>query len=118
MLTSFFGLTHNIIRKKSNNLACAALQFFLCLFCACFALLKKFFQTEIQPKKVLRLNYFCKKRQNFFFFLRPPSGVTNIDTSPMAPLFENFSLDALNSEQKPSVKKRLTGRSTGGDFEI
>ena len=32
------GLTHNIIRKKSNNLA-SALQFFLCLFCARFALL-------------------------------------------------------------------------------
>ena len=28
--------------------------------------------------------------------------------------FENFSLDALNSEQKPSVKYR----STGVDFEI
>ena len=42
------------------------------------------------------------------------------------PLFENFLLDALNSEQKPSVKNRstgpvrnrLTGRSTGVDFEI
>ena len=40
--------------------------------------------------------------------------------------FENFSLDTLNSEQKLSVKKRstgpirnrLTGRSTGDDFEI
>ena len=44
----------------------------------------------------------------------------------MTPSFENFSLDALNSEQKPSVKKRSTGpirnrstgRSIGIDFEI
>ena len=44
----------------------------------------------------------------------------------MAPAFENFSLDALNSEQKPTaktlvdrpIKNRLTGRSTGVDFEI
>ena len=28
--------------------------------------------------------------------------------------FENFSLDTLNSEQKPSVKKRSTGRSETG----
>ena len=40
----------------------------------------------------------------------------------MPPTFENFLLDALNSEQKPSAKKRSTGpirnQSTGGDFEI
>ena len=52
----------------------------------------------------------------------------------MPPLFEIFLLDALNSEQKSSVKNRstgpvrnrstgpvrnrLTGRSTGVDFEI
>ena len=42
------------------------------------------------------------------------------------PPFDNFSLDTLNSEQKLSVKNRLTGpvrnrstgRSTGDDFEI
>ena len=34
------------------------------------------------------------------------------------PPFENFLLDALNSEQKPSVKNRSTGRPTGVDFEI
>ena len=38
------------------------------------------------------------------FFLRPPSKVTNFNTSPMPPPFENFSLDTLKSEQKPSVK--------------
>ena len=44
----------------------------------------------------------------------------------MSPHFENFSLNTLNSEQKPSakirltgqVKNRSTGRSTGDDFEI
>ena len=44
----------------------------------------------------------------------------------MPPHFENFSLNTLNSEQKPSAKNRLTGpvknrstgRSTGDDFEI
>ena len=36
----------------------------------------------------------------------------------MPPPFENFSFDALNSEQKPSIKNRSAGRSTGVDFEI
>ena len=40
----------------------------------------------------------------------------------MAPHFEKFSLNTLNSEQKPSAKNWLTGpvknRSTGDDFEI
>ena len=36
----------------------------------------------------------------------------------MPPPFENFSLDTLNSEQKPSLKNRSTGRSIGDDFEI
>ena len=74
------------------------------------------------------MSYFRKKRKNFFafFFLRTLSGVTNFNTSPMAPLFENFWLDALNNEQKPyaknrstgPVRNRLTGQSTGVDFEI
>ena len=37
---------------------------------------------------------------------------------PCPPPFQDFSLDTLNSERKPSVKKRSTGRSTGNDFEI
>ena len=45
---------------------------------------------------------------------------------PPTPPLQNFSLDALNSEQKPAVKNRSTrlvrnrstGRSTGVDFEI
>ena len=48
----------------------------------------------------------------------------------MVPPFENFSLHASNSEQKPSIKNRstgpvknrstgqFTGRSIGKDFEI
>ena len=40
--------------------------------------------------------------------------LTNFNTSFMPPSFEIFLLDVLNSEQKPSVKKR----STGVDFEI
>ena len=43
--------------------------------------------------------------QKKFFFLRLPSGVTNFNTSIHALLFENFSLQTLNSEQEPSVKK-------------
>ena len=77
---------------------------------------KRVFQTEILPKKVLKFSYFYKKTPKFLnakIFLGPPSGVTNFNTSPMPP-FEVFSLDALNSKQKPSVKRR----STGVDFEI
>ena len=87
---------------------------------------KQVFQTEIKPKKVLKLRH---------FFSRPSSKVTNFNTSPMLPHpFEKFLLDTLNSEQKPSVKNRSTGsvrnrstgsvrnrstgRSTGDDFEI
>ena len=41
------------------------------------------------------------------FLLRPPSKVTNFNTSPMAPpRFENFLFDALKSG-KPSVKKTV-----------
>ena len=52
------------------------------------------------------------------FFVKPPFKVTNFNTSPMPPLFENFSLNTLISEEKLSVKNRSTGRLTGDDFEI
>ena len=39
--------------------------------------------------------------------------VTNFNTSPMPFLFENFSLDILNIEQKP-VKTGRPGRSETG----
>ena len=41
------------------------------------------------------------------FFSDTPYEVTNFKTSPMAPPFENFSLDALNSERKPFVKNSV-----------
>ena len=114
------------LERTSDNLACA-LQCFLCLFCPRFALLKTGHSNRNLTKKGLKIESFLQKTQKFFcvFFLRPPSKVTNFNTSPNPP-FENFSLDTLNSEQKPSVKKQLTGpvrnrstgRSTGDDFEI
>ena len=88
---------------------------------------KQVIQTKIYSKKVSKLSYFCKKRKNCFAFLfwdlRPKS---QIFTPHPCPHFENFSLNTLNNEQKPSAKKRLTGpvknrstgRSTGDDFEI
>ena len=68
----------------------------------------------------------------FFWDPRPKSQI--LIPHPCLPLLENFSLDILNSEQKPSAKNRSTGpvanrstgrstcrstcRSTGDDFEI
>ena len=83
---------------------------------------KKVLQTETYLKKVLKLGHF------FFRDPRPNSQILTqriFDTFDHHP-FENFLLDTLNSEQKPSVKywsigsvrNRLTGRSTGDDFEI
>ena len=111
------------LRRTSNSLACA-LQCFLYLFCVRFALLKTGLSNRNLTKKGLKIESFLQKTQKFFF-LRPPSKVTNFNTSTMPP-FENFSLDTLNSEQKPSVKNWSTGpvrnwstgRSTGDDFEI
>ena len=52
-------------------------------------------------------------------FLRPPSGIINFDTSLMPPPFENFLVDALNSEQKLSVKNgRLCRSETGQPAQI
>ena len=74
-----------------------------------------------------------QKRKHFLaLFLRPPSEVTNFNTSSMLPppFLKLFSLGKLNNEQKSSVKNRSTGpvrnrstgpvrnRSTGVDFEI
>ena len=104
-VTSFFGLLQNIIKRTSNNLACT-LQCFLCLFCARFALLKTGHLNRNLTKKGLKIESFLQKIAKVFrfFFLRPPSKVTNFNTSPMPP-FENFFLDTLNGEQKPFVKK-------------
>ena len=70
---------------------------------------------------------FAKKQKFFPFFFwdsRPKSQI--LTPHPRPPPFENFSLDALKSELKPSVKKlvdrpvrnRSTSRSTGVEFEI
>ena len=89
---------------------------------------KQVIQTKIYSKNVSKLSYFCKKPKNCFAFLfwdlHPKSQI--FTPHPCPPHFENFSLNALNSEQKHSAKNRLTGsvknwstgRSTGDDFEI
>ena len=121
------------LERTSNNLACA-LQCFLCLFCARFSLLKTGLSNRNLTKKGLKIESFLQKTQkisskvtNFVQSHKPPSTVTNLNTSFMPPFpFENFSLNTLNSEEKPSVKNRSTGpvrnrstgRSTGNDFEI
>ena len=114
--------------RTSNNLACA-LQCFFCLFCARFALFKTGYSNRNLTKRGLKIEAFLQKTQIFFlrfFILRPPSKVTNFNTSHMPPPpFGNFSLDTLISEQKPSVKKPVdrAGQkpvdrpSTGNDFE-
>ena len=49
---------------------------------------------------------FAKNAKTFWhFFSETLDKVTNFNTSPMPLRFENFSLDTLNSAQKPSVKK-------------
>ena len=93
---------------------------FLCLFCARFALLKTGHSNRNLIKKGLKIELFLQKTQKFFcvFYLRPLSKVKILTPHPFPPSFKKFSLDTLNSEQKPSVKNRSTGRSTGDDFEI
>ena len=108
------------LERTSNNLACA-LQCFFCLFCACFVLLKTGHSNRNLTKKGLKIESFLQKTKKFFafFFVRSPSKVTNFNNSPMLSPFENFSLDILNSEQKPSVKKTgRPGRSSGNDLKI
>ena len=108
------------LERTSNNLACA-LQCFLCLFCARFALLKTGLSNRNLTKIGLKIESFSQKQQKFFciFFLRPPSKVTNFNTSPQiltphltslrkfSPPFWKFFVYTLNSEQKLSVKKTV-----------
>ena len=72
-LSLFFGLSHNIIRKKSNNLACA-LQCFLCLFCPRLALLKTDLSNRNLSKNGLKIESFLQKAQKFVcvFFSETP----------------------------------------------
>ena len=75
------------LERTSNNLACG-FQCFSCLFCARFALLKTGHSNQNLTKKGLKIKSFLQKTLKFFGC-------------------ERFSLDTLNSEQKPSVKKTV-----------
>ena len=56
------------LERASNNLACA-LQFFLCLFCARFALLKTGLSNQNLTKKGLKIELFLQKNaKNFCVF--------------------------------------------------
>ena len=88
------------LERTSNNLACA-LQCFLCLFCARFALLKTLLSNQNLTKKDLKI-------ESFFWNPLPKS--QNLTPHPCPPPLKNFSLDTLNSEQKPSVKKPVDRR--------
>ena len=74
------------LERTSNNLACA-LQCFLCLICARFALLKTGHSNRNLTKNDIKIESFLQKSQKFFclFFLRPLFKVTNFNTSPMPP---------------------------------
>ena len=96
------------LERTSNNLfsLCPPVLFLLilCTFCAAQ---NRAFKPKLNQNS-RKIESFLQKTEKFFpfFFLRSPSKVTNFNTSPMPfPPFENFSLDTLNSEQKPSVKK-------------
>ena len=88
---------------------------------------KQVIKTKVYPKKVLKLSFFAKNAKIVLRFFSE----TSVQSHKFlhlthAPHFEIFSLNTLNSEQKPSAKNRLTGpvknrstgRSTGDDFEI
>ena len=96
------------LKRTSNNLACA-LQCFSCLFLCTFCAAKnRSFKPKLNQKKVLKLSHFCKKRKNFFaFFFWDPRLKSQILAPYPSPPFENFSLNILNSEEKPSVKKSV-----------
>ena len=126
----FFALRIVLLERTSNNLTCF-LKFFLCVFCASFALLEAGLADRNLTLKGIKIELLLQKTQYFFAFCfqRPLSGVSNFNTSPvppLPPLSQNFLLDALNSEQNllekkrstGPVRKRSTGRLTGVVFEI
>ena len=61
------------LERASNNLACAH-QFFLCLFCARFALLKTGLLNRNLTKKGLKIKLFLQKNAKVFlrFFFETP----------------------------------------------
>ena len=87
-----------LFEKTPNNLACA-LQCFLRLFCARFALLKTGHSNRNLNKKGLRIDLFLQ------FFLRPPSIVSNFNTSPMPPPFWKFFIRYIEQWTKTFCKK-------------
>ena len=61
----FLALRIISLERTSNNLACAFL-FFLCLFCACFALLKTGISNQKLIEKGHKIELFLQKTQKFF----------------------------------------------------
>ena len=61
------------LKRTSNNLVCA-LQCFLCIFCARFALLKTGLLNQNLTKKGFKIESFLQKTQKFFlpFFSETP----------------------------------------------
>ena len=92
----------------------------LCTFCAAQ---NRLFKQKFIPKRSQNWVIFAKNAKIVLRFFSETSVQSHkfLHLTP-APHFENFSLNTLNSEQKPSAKNRLTGpvknRSTGNDFEI
>ena len=107
------------LERMFNNLACVLL-FCYAYFAHVLRCSKQVFQTKIYPKKVLTQKFDC------FFFSETPIRSHKFQHLAHGPPFENFSLDALNSEQKTSEKNQSngpvrnwwTGRSTCADFLI
>ena len=98
----------------------------LILFTFCAVQNRSFKQTFSQ--KGLKIELFLQKTQKLFCVSFSETSVQSHKFLHLthAPHFENFSLNTLNSEQKPSAKNRLTGpvknrstgRSTSDEFEI
>ena len=120
----FLALRIISLKRTPNNLTWA-LQFFLCLFRALFMLIlfcatqNRCFKPKFNLKRSQNWVIFAKKRKKFvfvFFFFWEPCSESQILTPHLcAPPFETFSLDALNREQKPSIKKNgRPGRSETG----
>ena len=82
---------------------------FYAYFCARFALLKTGHSNRNLTKKSLKIESFLQKTQKFFcvFFLRPRLKSQILAPHPCLSSFANFSLNTLNSEEKPFVKKSV-----------
>ena len=96
----------------------SALQFYLCLCCARFALLKTGHSNKNLSQKGLKIELFLQKTQKLFCvsFLRLPFKVTNLNTSPMPPSpFWKFFIKYIEQWTKTFYKKTgWPGRSETG----